>query len=55
MMLLGCGPLINRWFWVAMKMKENEYQLKVLRKRYDGPFGEVFEWLSGISRDGTLK
>jgi hypothetical protein len=51
----GALPLVNRWIWVAMKYQQYEYFLRKWQDRFDGPFGEVWEWLLGLDRDGYLK
>ena len=51
----GAGPYLKRWTWSIMKCKDNAYQLTKWQKSYDGPFGEVWEWLVGMDRDGNLR
>ena len=53
--VFGLLPLIGRWQWNAMRFQENPFCLQKWQERYDGPFGEVFEWLIGLDREGNLK
>ena len=51
----GVLPLVNRWFWVVFKGRENDFYLRRWRKSFDGPIGEFWEWLLGMDRDGNLR